>query len=65
MEIGCIECGLGSDVVGLFEDRAAAEREVAVCKRDFYWQFGGENRFSIFEIDTDQDLNRNFLIEPK
>ena len=65
MEIGCIECGLGSDVVGLFKDRAKAEREAAVCKKDFHWRFDGENHFDIFEIDTDRDLDRNFLTSPQ
>lgn len=64
MEIGCIECGLSSCVVGLFEDRAQAEKEVAVCEKDFHWRFGGENHFSIFAIDSDRDLNRNFLTSP-
>lgn len=53
MEIGCIECGLKSQVVGVFDDRAAAEREAATCFQRFHWRNGGENSFEVFDIDTD------------
>lgn len=58
MEIGCIECGMGSEVVGVFDSRAVAERAAAECHDKFHWRYGGENSFEVFDIDTDVGLNR-------
>ena len=50
VNIGCIECGVSSNIVGVFttedEARAIAER----CDKDFGWREGGQNRFEVFPL---------------
>lgn len=50
MNIGCIECGVSSAVVGVFSHKVEA---CAVAKRlsqSHNWRQGGENEFVVFEL---------------
>ena len=48
--IGCIECGVSSNVVGLFTDKAKAD-ELAHTLHDTHgWREGGQNAFRVFEL---------------
>lgn len=50
MNIGCIECGVSSAIVGVFEDKKKAEAIAAECYKKFGWREGGQNAFELFEI---------------
>jgi len=61
VNIGCIECGVSSNLVGLFTnyDKAAEIRDELNHKAD--WREGGQNLYEIF-IVTDLDVvNEEYL----
>jgi hypothetical protein len=50
VNIGCIECGVSSNIVGIFDNKEKAESIVAKCKEKYYWREHGQNSFEIFEM---------------
>lgn len=50
VNVGCIECGVSSKLVGVFATRAEAEAVEAACDRLFGWREGGQNAFYTFEL---------------
>lgn len=50
VNIGCIECGVSSAVVGLFEDEAEARLVAERLARSHSWREGGQNSFEIFAL---------------
>lgn len=48
--IGCIECGVSSKIVGLFADRSKAEEVQNMCSDKHYWREHGQNHFEIYEL---------------
>lgn len=50
MNIGCIECGVSSAIVGVFADNEKAEAIAAECDKKFGWREGGQNAFEVFDI---------------
>lgn len=50
VNIGCIECGVSSNIVGVFDSKERAE-EIAVEFSDkFSWREGGQNDFEVFPM---------------
>ena len=39
--IGCIECGVSSDVVGIFADEDEAKAVAGICQDELSWRVGG------------------------
>ena len=54
MNIGCIECGVTSAVVGIYDDFdfATALAEKLNSIRAFYWRQGGQNSYEVFVLPT-------------
>lgn len=50
MNIGCIECGVSSNVVGIFEDKNKAVALAEEFDSKFSWRQGGQNSFEVFEL---------------
>lgn len=50
MNIGCIECGVSSAIVGIFFEKEKAEKIAAECCKQFSWREGGQNDFEVFCI---------------
>lgn len=50
MNIGCIECGVSSAVVGVFADKEKADAIADECDKKFGWREGGQNAFEVFEL---------------
>lgn len=48
--IGCIECGVSSAVVGVFEAREEAEQIAERLRHTHSWREGGQNGFEVFEL---------------
>lgn len=48
--IGCIECGVSSKVVGVFECREMAEETASRLDKSHSWREGGQNCFDVFEL---------------
>lgn len=59
MEIGCIECGVPSNLIGIFQDELQAIEARDQCAEKMHWRYGGENDFLIFKCAV-KDLNTNF-----
>lgn len=64
VNIGCIECGVSSEIVGVFSDKTKAD-EIAETLNDKHgWREGGQNSYEVFkmpELDTVKDEYREFL----
>lgn len=50
VNIGCIECDVSTNIVGVFDNKEKAESIVAQCDEKYSWREGGENIFKIFEM---------------
>lgn len=52
--IGCIECGVSSDVVGLYATEAEAENVACLLGGELSWREGGQNSFEVFNLAAPQ-----------
>ena len=52
IEIGCIECGCPSGIVGIFDDEKAAKEIAEKCQERYDWHTGGQNSFEVFELPS-------------
>ncbi len=50
INIGCIECGVSSNVVGVFSSEEKANRIADDCGEKFNWREGGQNQFQVFPL---------------
>lgn len=50
MNIGCIECAVPSNIVGLFADQARAEAVAKACGDKHSKRGGGHNEYEVFEL---------------
>lgn len=53
VNVGCIECGVSSNVVLLTRDKARADAEADRCGSLFDWRQGGQNSFEVFEVEPE------------
>lgn len=56
MNIGCIECGVSSAVVGVFADKAKADEIAAECDKKYEWREDGQNAFEVFELPEAEQI---------
>lgn len=59
MEIGCLECGMPSGVVGVFADKDKAEAVATACEKGLPWR-GGENTFKVFELPQPEIIGEQY-----
>jgi hypothetical protein len=52
--IGCIECGVSSNVVGLYTTQDEAMRIAEACDDTLSWRQGGQNSFEVFDLSDPQ-----------
>lgn len=52
--IGCIECEVSSNVVGLYDTEAEALRVAKICNAALDWREKGQNSFEVFDLDAPQ-----------
>lgn len=50
VNIGCIECGVSSAVVGVYADKAEAERVAEVLGDKMGWRQQGQNAYEVFPL---------------
>ena len=55
MNIGCIECGVSSGVVGTYGSEAEANAAAEKCQEHLHWREGGQNSFEVFDLKKPQD----------
>lgn len=64
--IGCIECGVSSNIVGVFTHKEKANKIAETLEEKNDWRQGGENRYQVYEINEDDFITeeyREFLNE--
>jgi hypothetical protein len=52
--VGCIECGVSSNVVGVYKSKKEADRIAAICTNKLSWRGGGQNSFEVFDLKAPQ-----------
>ena len=48
--VGCIECEVSSNVVGLYASHEEAESVAALANKTLDWREGGQNSFEVFDL---------------
>ncbi len=57
VNIGCLECGVSSDLVGVYYTLKEAQALQEECYNKYSWREGGQNSFDIFEIKAIGETN--------
>jgi hypothetical protein len=52
--VGCIECGVSSDVVGFYSTEEEAKQIAQACEDELNWRQGGQNSFAVFDLRAPQ-----------
>lgn len=52
VNIGCIECGVSTALVGRFDSKELAQAVANECAREHGWREGGQNDFQVFDLDA-------------
>ena len=60
VNIGCLECGVSSNIVGVFENKEKAKLIAEKCSDKFSWRNGGENSFEVFELPEIDIVNSKY-----
>lgn len=63
MNIGCIECGVSSAVVGVFANKATADAIAKACDEKYAWREGGQNSFEVFELPESEHIALEYELE--
>ena len=53
--VGCIECGVSSNVVGVYATKEEADNIAAICNAKLDWREDGQNSFEVFDLTAPQD----------
>lgn len=48
--VGCIECGVSSNIVGMYATEDEADRVAAILDKKMSWREGGQNSFQVFNL---------------
>lgn len=52
--VGCIECGVSSNVVGFYATKFEANRVAQACEDELHWRESGQNSFEVFDLRAPQ-----------
>ena len=52
--VGCIECGVSSNVVGVYDTEGEARGIAAICRAKLHWREHGQNAFEVFNLTNPQ-----------
>jgi hypothetical protein len=61
VNVGCIECGVDSNIVGIFTDEKRAEEIAALCAKKYHWRDGGQNHFDVFPVPEDNVVQAEYV----
>lgn len=59
--VGCIECGVSSNVVGVFVHRGEADEIAKTLNEKHAWREGGQNSYEVFELNRAGDITEEYL----
>ena len=60
VNIGCIECGVSSKIVGVFTNKQKAESVASACDDKYSWREGGQNAFEVFELPEFETIDPEY-----
>lgn len=60
VNIGCIECGVSSNVVGVFSDENRATAIAEQFGKKYDWREGGQNSFEVFPMPELEVVNAEY-----
>ena len=60
VNIGCIECGVSSNIVGVFSDEARAHDLALQFDKKYSWREGGQNEFVVFPMPELNVVNSEY-----
>lgn len=60
VNIGCIECGVSSNIVGVFDSEARAIAIAKQCDDTFNWRQGGQNSFEVFPMPEPNAISEEY-----
>lgn len=65
VNIGCIECGVSSKIVGRFssEQKANECAEALDRHRDFSWREGGQNSYEVFATPAIDTIDPEYILK--
>lgn len=63
--IGCIECGVSSNVVGVFDDEETANKVAKELSSSHSWREGGQNSFKVYKLPEINILEQEYTEPPK
>lgn len=63
--IGCLECDVNSDLVGVFDSESKANSISKQLSKKFRNRGGGHNSFAVFELQKLNKINPSYLITKK
>lgn len=61
VNIGCIECGVSSNIVGRFDELARAQQLAAKLRDTHGWREGGQNEFEVFAVPPLNQIDPEYL----
>lgn len=61
VNIGCIECGVSSNIVGVFDDEAVAGAHTTRLNNTHSWRERGQNYFEAFPMPTINVVNEEYV----
>lgn len=64
VNIGCIECGVSSAIVGVFSDKARADALRDSLYKSHGWREGGQNEFEVFAVPALDEVAAEYLEAP-
>ncbi len=63
VNIGCIECGVSSDIVGVFSDEARANAIAEQFAKKYGWRENGQNSFKVFPMPYTDVVNPEYATD--
>ena len=60
VNIGCIECGVSSNIVGVFDSEAKAREVCERCDEKYNWREGGQNNFEVLPMPETNKVNEEY-----
>lgn len=61
--IGCLECGVSSKIVGIFKSKKEANNLAETLSESHGWRGGGQNSFEVFELPKAGVIDSEYVQE--
>lgn len=61
VNVGCIECGVSTNIVGVFTDKQRADDLANALHETHSWREGGQNSFEVFPMPRLDAVNDEYL----